>query len=81
MEWILLTNDDGIEATSLQDLVSELHNRGYGAIVFAPKVNNSAVSMKITLGKPISIEQVPDDRENVFQFAIGVLHATVLLQH
>lgn len=71
MDWILLTNDDGIEATSLQDLVSELHTRGYGVIVFAPKENNSAVSMKITLGKPISIEQVPDDRENVFQFAIG----------
>ena len=71
MDWILLTNDDGIEAVSLQNLVSELHNKGFGVIVFAPKENNSAVSMKITLGKAISIEAVPDDRENVFQYSIG----------
>ena len=64
MDWILLTNDDGIEAVSLQNLVSELHAKGFGVIVFAPKENNSAVSMKITLGKPISIEAVPDDRQN-----------------
>ena len=48
MAWILLTNDDGIEADSLQDLVTALHERGHGCIVFAPSENNSAVSMKIS---------------------------------
>ena len=43
MAWILLTNDDGIEADSLQDLVTALHERGHGCIVFAPSENNSAV--------------------------------------
>ncbi|MGB1589433.1 MAG: 5'/3'-nucleotidase SurE [Candidatus Poseidoniaceae archaeon] len=71
MDWILVTNDDGIEAVSLQSLVTELARRDYGVIVFAPSENNSAVSMAITLGKPISIEEVPDDRNNVRQFSIG----------
>ena len=36
MAWILLTNDDGIEADScLQNLVTALHERGHGCIVFA----------------------------------------------
>ena len=30
MAWILLTNDDGIEAESLQTLVTALHERGHG---------------------------------------------------
>ncbi len=71
MDWILVTNDDGIEAVSLQNLVSELAKRDYGVIVFAPSENNSAVRMAITLGKPISIEEVPDHRNNVRQFSIG----------
>ncbi|MBA4695148.1 MAG: hypothetical protein H2066_04775 [Candidatus Poseidoniales archaeon] len=71
MSWILLTNDDGIDATSLQDLVSALHDRGYKCVVFAPSENNSAVSMKISLGKPLTVTRVEDPRENVHQFSIG----------
>ena len=70
MSWILLTNDDGIEAESLQDLVTALHNRGHKCVVFAPKENNSAVSMKLTLGKGLAIARRHDNRENVFQFSI-----------
>ena len=71
MSWILLTNDDGIEAESLQDLVSALHERGHKCVVFAPSENNSAVSMKISLGKPLTVERIDDTRENVHQFSIG----------
>ena len=42
-----------------------------GCIVFAPSENNSAVSMKISLGKPLTVTKVDDERENVHQFSIG----------
>ena len=71
MAWILLTNDDGIEAESLQTLVTALHERGHGCIVFAPSENNSAVSMKISLGKPLSVTKIEDDRDRMHQFSIG----------
>ncbi len=71
MSWILLTNDDGINADSLQDLVSALHERGHRCVVFAPSENNSAVSMKISLGKPLTVTKVEDSRDVVHQFSIG----------
>ena len=71
MAWILLTNDDGIEAESLQMLVTALHENGHGCIVFAPSENNSAVSMKISLGKPLSVTKVDDSRDRIHQFSIG----------
>ena len=71
MAWILLTNDDGIEAESLQDLVTALHKKGHGCIVFAPSENNSAVSMKISLGKPLTVTRRDDPRDNIHQFSIG----------
>ena len=71
MSWILLTNDDGIDATSLQILVDRLHERGHKLIVFAPSENNSAVSMKISLGIPLTVVNRKDPRENVHQYEIG----------
>jgi len=71
MSWILLTNDDGIDATSLQILVDRLHERGHKLVVFAPSENNSAVSMKISLGIPLTVVNRNDSRENVHQYAIG----------
>lgn len=71
LAWILLTNDDGINADSLQDLVTALYNKGHKCIVFAPSENNSAVSMKISLAKPLSVTRVEDSREGIFQFSIG----------
>ena len=71
MSWILLTNDDGIDATSLQILVDRLHERGHKLVVFAPSENNSAVSMKISLGIPLTVVNRNDPRENVHQYAIG----------
>ncbi len=71
MSWILLTNDDGIDAISLQSLVDRLHERGHKIIVFAPMENMSAVSMKLSLGIPLALEQRKDERENIHQFALG----------
>ena len=71
MSWILLTNDDGIDASSLQILVDRLHEDGHKLVVFAPSENNSAVSMKITLGKPLTVVKRDDSRNDVHQFAIS----------
>lgn len=71
MSWILLTNDDGIDAASLQILVDRLHDNGHKLVVFAPSENNSAVSMKISLGKPLTVVKRDDSRKDVHQFAIG----------
>ena len=68
MAWILLTNDDGINADSLQDLVTALHERGHGCIVFAPSENNTAVSMAISLGKPLTVTKIEDERDRMHQF-------------
>ncbi len=70
MKWILLTNDDGIHAKGIQLLVDEISSRGHGVVVMAPKQNNSAVSMKLSLGVPLRLESIEDDRENVFQFSL-----------
>ena len=71
MSWILLTNDDGIDAPSLQILVDRLYQKGHKLVVFAPSENNSAVSMKISLGIPLTIVNRDDSRKDVHQFAIG----------
>jgi len=51
---VLLSNDDGIEASGLQDLHAGL--RGAGRLwVFAPAVNQSAASHSFSLRKPIKV--------------------------
>ena len=52
--WLLLTNDDGIEALGIQMLVEELNSRGHKVIVFAPSSNHSATGMRINLMTPIA---------------------------
>ena len=38
--WLLLTNDDGIEAIGMRKLVQKLNSRGHKVVVFAPKDND-----------------------------------------
>ena len=38
--WLLITNDDGIEAIGIQMLVEKLNKRGHKVIVFAPSTNH-----------------------------------------
>ena len=52
--WLLLTNDDGIEAVGIQMLVEKLNSRGHKVIVFAPSTNHSATGMRINLMTPIA---------------------------
>ena len=51
--WLVLTNDDGIEAPGFEGLVKALHAAGHPVVSFAPKGNHSAAGMRIQLGSPM----------------------------
>jgi 5'/3'-nucleotidase SurE len=58
--WLLLTNDDGIEALGFRLLVQALHQAGHAIIVFAPAENQSATSMSINLNTSMKLRQRSD---------------------
>ncbi|DAC13343.1 MAG TPA: hypothetical protein D7H86_04715 [Candidatus Poseidoniales archaeon] len=53
-QWILMTNDDGVESKSLLGLGKALSEQGLGVVIFAPSDNQSATGMKLNLMKPLS---------------------------
>ena len=52
--WLLLTNDDGIEAVGMKLLVEALNDRGHKVVVYAPSNNQSATGMRINLMTPLN---------------------------
>jgi len=58
--WILLTNDDGIEAPGFRLLIQALNKAGHRVVVFAPHENNSAAGMRINLGTPMELRPRDD---------------------
>tara|TARA_B100001248_G_C27391986_1_gene462963 strand:+ start:1410 stop:2396 length:987 start_codon:yes stop_codon:yes gene_type:complete len=52
--WLLLTNDDGIQAIGMRLLVEALNQRGHKVVVFAPSNNQSATGMRINLMTPLN---------------------------
>ena len=58
--WLLLTNDDGIEAVGFEMLVKALHSEGYPLAVIAPSENHSATGMRINLMKPMGLRSRDD---------------------
>jgi len=58
--WLLLTNDDGIEAVGFSLLVKALHAAGYPLVVLAPAGNHSATGMRINLMKPMPLRSRDD---------------------
>ena len=58
--WILVSNDDGIEAQGLLTLVSYIQRRGWGVIVYAPASECSATSMHLSLHKNLQCHKRPD---------------------
>ena len=56
MAWrepLFLTNDDGIEAAGLHQLIQILHNRGHPLAVLAPAQEQSASGMRLSLKKDL----------------------------
>ena len=58
--WLVLTNDDGIEAPGFELLVKALHAAGHPVVSFAPKGNHSAAGMRIQLGSPMPLRERVD---------------------
>ena len=58
--WLLLTNDDGIEAPGFELLVKALHKEGYPIVVLAPSSNHSATGMRINLMTPMNLRSRDD---------------------
>jgi 5'-nucleotidase len=54
-KWVLLTNDDGIEAPGFEHLVKAMNTAGIPIVAFAPSGNKSACSMQLNLGTPIDL--------------------------
>ena len=54
-KWVLMTNDDGIEAPGFEHLVKAMNQAGIPLVAFAPSTNKSACSMQLNLGKPIDL--------------------------
>lgn len=54
-KWVLMTNDDGIDAPGFEMLVKAMNKAGIPIVAFAPSGNKSACSMQLNLGKPIDL--------------------------
>jgi 5'/3'-nucleotidase len=62
MKTILVTNDDGIHAPGIYELVRKLKEIAY-VIVVAPDRQKSAVSNAVTVGVPLRVEEVSINKE------------------
>ena len=62
---LLLTNDDGIEARGLHALIRGLHGRGFPIVVMAPATEQSATSMRLSLGSNLKFEERQDIAEKL----------------
>ena len=54
-KWVLMTNDDGIDAPGFELLVKAMNKARIPLVAFAPSGNKSACSMQLNLGKPIDL--------------------------
>ena len=62
---LLLTNDDGIEAVGLHALIRALHERDFPIVVIAPATEQSATSMRLSLGSNLKFEEREDIADSI----------------
>ena len=65
-QWVLMTNDDGVESESLLGLGKALADQDLGVVIFAPSDNQSATGMKLNLMKPLPFTHRVDLEEEWF---------------
>lgn len=65
-QWVLMTNDDGVESESLLGLGKALADQDLGVVIFAPSDNQSATGMKLNLMKPLPFTHRIDLEEEWF---------------
>lgn len=58
---ILLTNDDGIDASGLRTLYAELVDLGHNVTVFAPTKERSGASNSVTLNTPLYAQKIHEE--------------------
>lgn len=63
--YILLTNDDGVDASGIQLLAQALINRNYRIVILAPEENKSASGMSISLRKMLRFTERNDISEKL----------------
>ena len=63
---VLVTNDDGVEAIGLLSIVRALHSAGHPVLVVAPRGEQSASGMRLTLRTPLRIETHPDLESQIY---------------
>ena len=63
---VLVTNDDGVEAMGLLSIVRALHLAGHPVLVVAPRGEQSASGMRLTLRQPLRIETHPDLESQIY---------------
>ncbi len=64
MKTILLTNDDGFRSPGLTALRDKLKNK-FNVFTIAPASEMSAVSMALTLNRPLRVEKIDEDYYSV----------------
>ncbi len=62
MSYILVTNDDGVQAAGIKALFDAVKSLGR-AVMVAPDRDNSAVSHSLTLNRPLKLQQ---QEENIY---------------
>lgn len=67
--YILITNDDGVDSPGIFSISKALIERGYRIVILAPEVNNSASGMSITLGQELALKERQDIADSLGESA------------
>ena len=57
---LFITNDDGIEAPGIQELIRQLNIEGFPLFVLAPSTEQSATGMRISVRKKLKVKNRQD---------------------
>ena len=62
---LFVTNDDGVDAPGIQQLISELNIQGFPVVVLAPSTEQSATGMRISVRKKLKVLKRQDIIDNL----------------
>ena len=54
---LFVTNDDGVDAPGIQQLIRELNIQGFPVVVLAPSTEQSATGMRISVRKKLKVSK------------------------
>ena len=62
---LFVTNDDGVDAPGIQQLIRELNIQGFPVVVLAPSTEQSATGMRISVRKKLKVSKRQDIVDNL----------------